>query len=50
MSRICLRTFSFQVECRELFYRDLPKLDDSLAGKLLPGCTTIEQVNIALKS
>ncbi|KAH9803968.1 trigger factor-like protein TIG [Citrus sinensis] len=38
----------FTVECRELFYRDLPKLDDSLAGKLLPGCTTIEQVKETL--
>lgn len=38
----------FTVECRELFYRDLPKLDDSLAGKLLPGRTTIEQVKETL--
>ncbi|XP_027329911.1 trigger factor-like protein TIG, Chloroplastic [Abrus precatorius] len=34
----------FTVECKELFYRDLPELDDSLADKLLPGCTTVEQV------
>jgi trigger factor len=30
--------------CKELFYRELPELDDSLAGKLLPGCTTMDQV------
>ncbi|GLT83603.1 hypothetical protein SLE2022_018810 [Rubroshorea leprosula] len=34
----------FTVECKELFYRDLPELDDSLADKLLPGCTTLKQV------
>ncbi|CAN0917661.1 Trigger factor-like protein TIG, Chloroplastic [Linum grandiflorum] len=34
----------FSVECKELFYRDLPELDDSLAEKLLPGCTSIQQV------
>ncbi|CAJ1971453.1 unnamed protein product [Sphenostylis stenocarpa] len=34
----------FTVECKELFYRDLPELDDSIADKLLPGCTTLEQV------
>ncbi|KAK7300014.1 hypothetical protein RJT34_10845 [Clitoria ternatea] len=34
----------FTVECKELFYRDLPELDDSIAEKLLPGCTTVEQV------
>ncbi|XP_020223145.1 trigger factor-like protein TIG, Chloroplastic [Cajanus cajan] len=34
----------FTVECKELFYRDLPELDDSVADKLLPGCTTVEQV------
>ncbi|KAM7279789.1 hypothetical protein ACFE04_006923 [Oxalis oulophora] len=34
----------FTVECKELFYRDLPELDDSLAEKLLPGCTTLQQV------
>lgn len=38
----------FTVECKELFYRDLPKLDDSLAEKLLPGCTTIELVRETL--
>lgn len=35
---------SFQVECKELFYRDLPELNDSIADKLLPGCATLEQV------
>ncbi|KAK7276888.1 hypothetical protein RIF29_18034 [Crotalaria pallida] len=34
----------FTVECKELFYRDLPELDDSIADKLIPGCTTVEQV------
>ncbi|KAL9274169.1 Trigger factor-like protein, partial [Drosera capensis] len=38
----------FTVECKELFYRDLPELDDSLADKLLPGCTTVEQVRESL--
>ncbi|XP_073025954.1 trigger factor-like protein TIG, Chloroplastic [Primulina eburnea] len=34
----------FTVECKELFYRDLPELNDSLAEKILNGCTTIEEV------
>ncbi|WJX64800.1 hypothetical protein P8452_49535 [Trifolium repens] len=34
----------FTVECKELFYRDLPELDDSIADKLIPGCTTVEEV------
>ncbi|KAJ7960832.1 Trigger factor [Quillaja saponaria] len=34
----------FTVECKELFYRELPELDDSIADKLIPGCTTLEQV------
>ncbi|KAL5101262.1 hypothetical protein RYX36_005589 [Vicia faba] len=34
----------FTVECKELFYRDLPELDDSIADKLISGCTTVEQV------
>lgn len=38
----------FTVECKELFYRDLPELDDSLADKLLPECATIEQVKESL--
>ncbi|XP_022151310.1 trigger factor-like protein TIG, Chloroplastic [Momordica charantia] len=38
----------FTVECKELFYRELPQLDDSLADKLLPGSTTLEQVKEAL--
>ncbi|KAK2987043.1 hypothetical protein RJ640_004769 [Escallonia rubra] len=38
----------FTVECKELFRRDLPELDDSLADKLLPGCTTLEQVKESL--
>ncbi|THG21690.1 hypothetical protein TEA_000319 [Camellia sinensis var. sinensis] len=38
----------FTVECKELFYRDLPELDDSIADKLLPGCTTLEQVKESL--
>lgn len=35
---------NYTVECKELFYRDLPPIDDSIAGQLLPGCTTLEQV------
>nr|AKM76833.1 trigger factor type chaperone family protein [Erodium trifolium] len=38
----------FSVVCKELFYRDLPELDDSLAEKLIPGCTTLEQVKQTL--
>lgn len=38
----------FTVECKELFYRDLPELNDSIADKLLPGCTTMEQVKETL--
>ncbi|KAL5988027.1 hypothetical protein ACLOJK_035790 [Asimina triloba] len=34
----------FTVACEELFYRDLPELNDSLADKLLSGCTTLSQV------
>ncbi|KAM0917601.1 hypothetical protein ACQ4PT_009108 [Festuca glaucescens] len=34
----------FTVVCKELFFRELPELDDSLAAKLLPGCTTMDQV------
>lgn len=39
-NRVCF----LQVDCKELFYRDLPTLDDSLADKLLPGCTTLKEV------
>ncbi|XP_030445767.2 trigger factor-like protein TIG, Chloroplastic [Syzygium oleosum] len=38
----------FTVECKELFYRELPELNDSLADKLLPGCTSLEQVKDSL--
>ncbi|KAK1430930.1 hypothetical protein QVD17_14059 [Tagetes erecta] len=38
----------FTVECRELLYRDLPEMNDDIADKLLPGCTTIEQVKKSL--
>ncbi|KAJ8754980.1 hypothetical protein K2173_015492 [Erythroxylum novogranatense] len=38
----------FTVECKELFYSDLPHLDDSLADKLLAGCTTLQQVKESL--
>lgn len=34
----------FTVDCKELFYRDLPQLNDSIADKLLSGCTCIEEV------
>ncbi|XP_078443429.1 trigger factor type chaperone family protein [Wolffia australiana] len=42
---ICAR---FTAVCKEHFYRDLPALDDSIAEKLLPGCSTIEQVKESL--
>ncbi|GAA0175672.1 chaperone [Lithospermum erythrorhizon] len=38
----------FTVECKELFYRDLPELNDSIADRLLPGCNTIEEVKNTL--
>ncbi|XP_076949015.1 trigger factor-like protein TIG, Chloroplastic [Bidens hawaiensis] len=38
----------FTVECTELFYRELPELNDAIADKLLPGCTTIDQVKESL--
>ncbi|CAN4103978.1 unnamed protein product [Withania somnifera] len=38
----------FTVECKELFYRDFPELNDSIADKLLPGCSSIEEVKQAL--
>ncbi|KAL8147788.1 hypothetical protein AgCh_005199 [Apium graveolens] len=38
----------FTVECKELFYRDFPELGDSIADKLLPGCSTLEEVKKAL--
>ncbi|XP_042394599.1 trigger factor-like protein TIG, Chloroplastic isoform X1 [Zingiber officinale] len=38
----------FTVECKELFYRVLPELDDTLAEKLLPGCSSLNQVREAI--
>ncbi|XVF03776.1 hypothetical protein REPUB_Repub05bG0022300 [Reevesia pubescens] len=38
----------FNVECKELFYRDLPELNDYIADKLLPGCTDLNQVKESL--
>ncbi|XP_076919339.1 trigger factor-like protein TIG, Chloroplastic [Bidens hawaiensis] len=38
----------FTVECKELFYRELPEMNDAIAEKLLPGCTTLEQVKESL--
>ncbi|XP_007020702.2 PREDICTED: trigger factor-like protein TIG, Chloroplastic [Theobroma cacao] len=38
----------FTVDCKELFYRDLPELNDSIADKLLPGCTDLKQVKESL--
>lgn len=32
------------MECKELFYRDLPELTDTIADRILPGCNTIEEV------
>ncbi|KAK1316079.1 Trigger factor-like protein TIG [Acorus calamus] len=34
----------FTVECKELFYRQLPELDDAIADKLLPGSSTLAQI------
>ncbi|CAI9088328.1 OLC1v1022633C1 [Oldenlandia corymbosa var. corymbosa] len=39
---------NFTVECKELFYRDLPELNDSIANKLLPGCKTLDEVKESL--
>ncbi|KAF3783622.1 Trigger factor-like protein [Nymphaea thermarum] len=33
----------FTVECKELFYRDLPQLDDAIADQIFPGCSTLNQ-------
>ncbi|PWA91474.1 trigger factor type chaperone family protein [Artemisia annua] len=38
----------FTVECKELFYRELPEMNDAIADKLLPGSTSIEQVKESL--
>ncbi|OMO83607.1 hypothetical protein CCACVL1_11331 [Corchorus capsularis] len=38
----------FTVECKELFYRELPELNDSIADKLIPGCTDLNQVKESL--
>ncbi|XP_031286528.1 trigger factor-like protein TIG, Chloroplastic [Pistacia vera] len=38
----------FTVVCKELFYRELPEMDDSIADKLVPGCTTLAQVKETL--
>lgn len=45
---LCGVQAQFTVECKELFYRDLPPFDDSLAEQLLPGCSTLEEVREAL--
>lgn len=34
----------FTVECKEMFYRILPVLDDTLADKFITGCSTLDQV------
>ncbi|KAI3703806.1 hypothetical protein L1987_74001 [Smallanthus sonchifolius] len=38
----------FTVDCKELFYGELPEMNDAIADKLLSGCTTIEQVKESL--
>lgn len=45
---LCGVQAQFTVECKELFYRDLPELNDSISDKLLQGCTTVEEVKEAL--
>lgn len=38
----------FTVECKELFYRELPELEDSIADKLLAGSSTLKEVKEAI--
>ncbi|GFP87516.1 trigger factor-like protein tig chloroplastic [Phtheirospermum japonicum] len=38
----------FTVYCKELFYRVLPELNDSIADKILSGCSTIDEVKKTL--
>eukprot|EP00252_Welwitschia_mirabilis_P024897 TRINITY_DN758_c0_g1_i1.p1 TRINITY_DN758_c0_g1~~TRINITY_DN758_c0_g1_i1.p1 ORF type:complete len:536 (+),score=138.01 TRINITY_DN758_c0_g1_i1:219-1826(+) len=38
----------FNVECKELFYRDLPDLDDTIADNFISGCSTLKQVQESL--
>ncbi|KAJ4980984.1 hypothetical protein NE237_031821 [Protea cynaroides] len=38
----------FTVECKELFYRDLPELNDSLSERLFPECSTLNEVRESL--
>eukprot|EP00250_Pteridium_aquilinum_P014941 c22294_g1_i1 orf=176-1792(+) len=40
-------TGRFVVECKEHFYRLLPTLDDSIAGKFIDNCNTLDQVKEA---
>lgn len=42
---IFIPNFVTQVECKELFYRDLPELNDSIADKILSRCSTIEEAS-----
>lgn len=34
----------FTLTLKELFNRDMPELEDSIAGQLLPGCSTVAEV------
>ncbi|KAK9155469.1 hypothetical protein Sjap_002949 [Stephania japonica] len=34
----------YTVECKELFYRVLPELDDAVADRLIPDCSTLNEV------
>lgn len=36
----------FKVDCKELFYRDLPEMNDSIAEKILSGCSTIDEASL----
>ncbi|BBN08068.1 trigger factor [Marchantia polymorpha subsp. ruderalis] len=36
--------------CKEIFVRRLPEVDDTIAPKLMEGCTTIQQVRIELQN
>ncbi|GER32874.1 trigger factor, partial [Striga asiatica] len=44
-SRISYKSLSLCVYCKELFYRDLPELNDSIADRILSGCSTIEEAS-----
>ncbi|GBG61507.1 hypothetical protein CBR_g21850 [Chara braunii] len=40
----------FTVDLKELFYREVPELDNAIASKIVEGCTTIDEVRSSLLS